>query len=61
MRDVELVLEQRGVSWALGTADASGKAERYAVRWRALIPVNAERGPATLRARTGGLAIVVTG
>ena len=58
MRDVDLVLEQGGVSWVLGTRSASSREDRYTLSWAVQVPADAQPGPATLRA--GGAELPVT-
>lgn len=61
MRDVDLVLEQGGSSWTLGTQDASARDDRYAITWTATVPSDAQPGPATLRAGFGELPVEISG
>ncbi|MDO8106371.1 hypothetical protein Q6348_04075 [Isoptericola sp. b441] len=48
MRDVAVVLTQGSHRWELGSADAAGAADRYALRFHTTVPTDAEPGPATL-------------
>jgi hypothetical protein len=57
LRDVDLVLEQGGSSWELGTADAASREEQYAVTWQVRVPDGAQPGSATLRAGTASLPV----
>ena len=59
MRDVDLVLEQGGSTWTLGTADAAGPQEGFAVGWRVRLPADVAPGPAVLRARTAEREVLV--
>ncbi len=57
MRDVDLVLEQGGSSWVLGTQDPSSDEDDYAVTWAVQVPPDAQPGPATLRAAGAELPV----
>ncbi|GAA4964968.1 hypothetical protein [Kineococcus glutinatus] len=59
MRGVDLVLEQDGATWTLGTADAAG-GEGYAIGWRVRFPQGVA-GPAVLRARTAAAEVLIGG
>ncbi|NAZ80708.1 hypothetical protein GTR02_02600 [Kineococcus sp. R8] len=61
MRGVDLVLEQDGTTWTLGTADAAGGDEGYAISWRVRVPAGAAPGPAVLRAATADEDVLVDG
>ena len=58
-KDVELTLRQGERTWRLGTADASGSEDNYAVRWDTELPAEVRPGRATLIAGTADLAIEV--
>lgn len=50
MKDVDLVLTQGERSWTLGTADAAGHGEHYAIGWEVPLPEDVAPGPAVLSA-----------
>ncbi|WP_129336805.1 hypothetical protein [Cellulomonas endophytica] len=54
--DIPLVLEQGDRSWELGTADADAD---FTVSWQVRLPGEVTPGPATLRAGTAELPVVV--
>jgi hypothetical protein len=58
-RDVRLILVQNKHTWPLGTADASGLAHHYRVRWQVTLPADLRPGDATLIAR-GRVELPVT-
>ena len=58
-KGVELTLRQGEQTWRLGTADASGSDDNYAVRWDIELPADLRPGRATLIAGTADLAIEV--
>ena len=60
MRDVDLVLEQGGSSWVLGTQSASSREESYAITWAVQVPADAQPGPATLRAGDDELRVEIS-
>ena len=57
LSDVDLVLEQGGRTTRLGTADASGPEQGYAVTWRTVVPPTATPGPAVLHAGDAELVV----
>lgn len=61
MREVDLVLEQGGSSWTLGTADAAGRGERYAISWQVDLPSEVVAGPAVVSAGGVGIPVEVSG
>lgn len=61
LQDVDLVLTQGGVPWTLGTADAAGRAERYAIGWEVELPDDVAPGPAVLTAAGTEVAVQVGG
>ncbi|GAA0288336.1 hypothetical protein [Kineococcus aurantiacus] len=56
---VDLVLEQGGTRWTLGTADAGGRRDRYAVRWTVELPPGVAPGGAVLTAAAATLPVLV--
>ncbi|WP_337063283.1 hypothetical protein [Kineococcus sp. G2] len=61
MEDVDLVLTQGEASWTLGTADAAGRAEQYAVGWQVRLPEDVAPGPAVLSAAGAEVPVLVGG
>jgi hypothetical protein len=59
LRGVRLVLEQDTTEVPLGTADAGGPADGYAVTWRVQVPTGLAPGPAVLRAADARLAVTL--
>ena len=58
-RGVELRLTQGDRTWELGTADAAGSEEHYAVRWQVELPPDLKPGRATLTASSTELVVEV--
>ena len=56
---VQLVLRQAARSVSLGTADATGPAQGYAVSWRVRVPSGFVAGPAVLEAAGVRLPVVL--
>ncbi|MEZ0493118.1 hypothetical protein AB2L28_12825 [Kineococcus sp. TBRC 1896] len=61
MKDVDLVLTQEEESWTLGTADAAGQAEHYAIGWEVELPDDVAPGPAVLSAAGTEVMVQVSG
>lgn len=59
MTGVQLSLESGSSTRQLGVADAGGAADRYAVRYEVVVPVDVRPGPATLRVGPVGVPMVV--
>lgn len=60
MKDVDLVLTQGEASWTLGTADAAGHAEHYAISWDVSLPEDVAPGPAVLSAAGAEVPVQVS-
>ncbi|WP_432537281.1 hypothetical protein [Kineococcus arenarius] len=61
MEDVDLVLEQAGSSWTLGTAGAAGHDEQYAIAWQVRLPEDVAPGPAVLSAAGAEVPVLIEG
>jgi len=61
MREVDLVLEQGGSSWTLGTADAAGRGEGYAIAWQVELPPEVVAGPAVVSAAGVDVPVEISG
>ncbi|WP_459643916.1 hypothetical protein [Kineococcus sp. NUM-3379] len=61
MREVELVLEQGGRAWPLGTADAEGAEDASRTTWPVRLPEDLVPGPALLRAGSADETIRIAG
>lgn len=59
LTDVRLTLTQGDRRWELGTADATDRAQRYAISWDVTIPDDIAIGAATLTAVSATLPIVI--
>ena len=59
MRDVPVVLTQAGHRWELGSADAAGPADRYALRFHTTVPPDVEPGPATLQVGSVTVSLLI--
>ena len=57
---VELTLVQGDRTWVLGTADAAGRDQQYAILWTASIPDGVAAGPAELRAGDAVLPVQIS-
>ncbi|MBB2903633.1 hypothetical protein FHR75_004476 [Kineococcus radiotolerans] len=57
---MDLVLEQGGFSWVLGTADAAGRGKGYAIGWQVDLPREVVPGPAVLSAAGVEVPVEIT-
>lgn len=57
--DVDLVLEQGGRRWVLGTADAGRPGDQYPIRWVTRLPTALHAGTAHLVAHTTDVLLAV--
>ena len=60
MREVTLTLTQGGSSWKLGTADAAGPDQNYAISWVVQLPEDVEPGPAVLTTPSSELTVEIS-
>jgi hypothetical protein len=59
LRDVTLKLTQDGSSWTLGTADAAGPDQDYAISWLIRLPDDVKPGPAVISTASTELTIEI--